>query len=215
VADEGRGCAGRQDCMPGAERGIEQSPGSVDRDPEELIRRVIGVPLPTTGLRWTDEHPDVRPRPVERSSLAAFAARHTLLVYLAAAEDDRDPEADTMGRALRDLDDALLDLGVDTVGISTQPVAEQHDLAGSELFTQRLCSDAQLALAKTLGLPITTIAGKVEYEPVILIVEEGRIAHVIYPVVSPRASAREALDWFTEQTDCGADGPPGTSGGEE
>jgi peroxiredoxin len=205
--------AGRQDCMSRTARSIGQGSGSLDRDPEALIGRVIGVPLPTTGLRWTEGHPDLRPRPVERSSLAAFAARHTLLVYLAPAEDDRDPEADTMGRALRDLDDALLDLGVDTVGISTQAVGEQHDVAGSELFTQRLCSDPDLVLATTLGLPITTIDGKVEYEPVILIVEEGRIAHVIYPVVSPRASAREALDWFTEQT--GTDGPTGTSGGEE
>lgn len=162
--------------------------------PEALVARLIGSRLPETGLVSIDEHPDV---PFERLSLAWLAARHTLLVYLTTVEA-ANPVADTMGRALRDIQDVLDDLGVQTVGVSTQPIAEQHDFADMELFTQRLLADPDLVLARILGLPFTVISARAEYRPVILIVHGGRIEHVIYPVDSPRLSAQEALDWLTK-----------------
>lgn len=169
-------------------------PWGAEPDPEALIARLTGAPLPTTGLTWTHEHPDV---PLARISLAQLAARQTLLVYLTPAEGATSPTADTMGRALRDLQDALHDLGVHTVGISTQPIAEQQEFADSELFTQRLLSDLDLVLANILGLSFTVVNARVEYRPIILIARRGRIAHVIYPIDSPRVSARDALDWLT------------------
>lgn len=172
-----------------------------DQGVEELIARLLGTWLPAAPLQWTEEHENVPLAPGAEISLAGLAAHHTLLIYLTIAEDDSDPNADTMGRALRNHQDALNDLCVETVGISTQPIGKQHNTGDIELFTQRLLCDAYLVLAKTLGLPLAPVNDRVEYQPIILIAREGRIAHVIYPITSPRASAEEALDWLTEQID--------------
>ncbi len=166
----------------------------------------MGTRLPTAPLEWTEEHENEPLGPGAEISLARLATRHILLIYLTSAENDTNPDADTMGRALRDHQDALNDLGVRTVGVSTQPLVEQHNTGDIELFTQRLLCDPYLALAKTLGLPLTTVQDRIEYQPIILIALEGRIAHVIYPIASPLASAREALDWLVERL---ADEQPG------
>jgi peroxiredoxin len=196
--------AGQHGCVAYAGQGITwQESWGAEPDPEALIDRLIGKPLPTTGLPWAEDvgaHPDVPLGALARVGLAQLAARGALLVYLAPAEDATDREDDTMGRALRDVQYALHDLGVDTVGIATQPIAEQYEHASIELFTQQLLSDLDLVLAKTLGVPFTTVNAKVEYQPIILIALDSRIAHVIYPIASPRASAQDALDWLTQRT---------------
>ncbi len=195
--------AGQRGCVADAGQGITwQDAWGAELDPEALVDRLIGKPLPTTGLPWAedlDAHPDVPLGAVARVSLAQLAARGTLLVYLAPAEDATDREDDTMGRALRDVQDALHDLGVKTVGIGTQPIAVQYEQASIELFTQQLLSDLDLVLAKTLGIPFTIVNAKVEYQPIVLIALDDRIAHVIYPIASPCASAQDALDWLTQR----------------
>jgi peroxiredoxin len=167
-------------------------------DAEALIGSLVGRSLPARGLQWIEDHPDTPLGPFARQSLAELASRETLLIYLAPAEVEDEPSgADTMGRAYRDQQDALHDLGVHTIGVSTQPLSEQHELADVELFKQTLLADERLVLARTLGLPVTIRSARaIEYQPIVLIVKDGRIAHVIYPIGSPRASAKEALEWL-------------------
>lgn len=167
-------------------------------DAEALIGSLIGRGLPARGLQWIEDHPDAPLGPFAKQGLAKLASRDTLLIYLAPAEGEDEPSgADTMGRAYRDRQDALHDLGVHTIGVSTQPLSEQHELADVELFKQTLLSDEGLMLARTLGLPVTIRSvHAIEYQPIVLIVKDGHIVHVIYPIDSPRASAEEALEWL-------------------
>lgn len=202
--------AGRRGCVADAGQGITwQDAWSVEPDPEALIASLTGRQLPTTGLSWAEDvedNPDAPLGAFARLSLASLASScQALLVYLAPAEDATGPQKDTIGRALRDLQGDLRDLGVDTAGISTQPIAEQYEFASSELFTQWLFSDLDLVFAKTLGVPFTTVNAKVEYRPIILIArDDRRIVHVIYPIVSPRASAQDALGWLAQRLTDGA-----------
>lgn len=175
-----------------------QDPTNTDLDAKVLIARLLGVQLPQRGLIWSDDSLIAPIWPFARLSLAVLAARHRLLVYVTPAEDDSDPKADTMGRALRDHQDALHDLGVRTVGVSTQPITDQHDIGSIELFTQTLLADPDLVLASELGLPVARGVARPEYRPMILIVQGGRVGHSIYPIASPRASAQDALDWLTQ-----------------
>lgn len=197
--------AGWRGCVADAGYGITwQDAWSVEPDPEALIADLTGRQLPTTGLPWAEDiedNPDAPLGAFARLSLASLASSYqALLVYLAPAEDATGPQEDTMGRALRDVQGALRDLGVNTAGIGTQPIAEQYEFASSELFTHWLLSDLDLMFAKTLGVPFTTVNARVEYRPIILITrDDGRIAHVIYPIASPRASVQNALDWLTQR----------------
>ncbi len=193
-------------------------------DAEALIGSLVGRSLPARGLQWIDDHPDAPLGPFAKQSLAELASRETLLIYLGPAEAEDEPDgADTMGRAYRDRQDALHDLGVHTIGVSTQPLSEQHELADVELFKQTLLADERLVLARTLGLPVTIrSAHAIEYQPIALIVKDGHVAHVIYPIDSPRVSAGEALEWLVahvsghvgraEPDVC--DTPPGPEGRE-
>jgi peroxiredoxin len=186
----------------------------VSPDPQALIAGLVGAPMVKTSLRWTDDHPDVPLGPFARRNLATLASRHTLLVYLTPAEArDDDLGVETMGCAYRDYYDAFHDLGVLVVGVGTQPLGEQHEIASAELYPQALLCDEHLVLARALGLPVTIHAAKVEYQPIVLIAKDGRIAHVIYPISSPRLSAKAAIDWLIDTSkvaDTASDIPPDT-----
>ncbi len=174
-------------------------------DPQVLIGELIGAAMPKAPLQWAEDNPDAPLGSFARRSLSELASHQTLLVYLTPAEAEEDPGVPTMGRAFRDHHDVLHDLGVLVIGVSTQPLAEQHEIASVELYPQTLLCDELLVLVRALGLPVTIDAAKVEYQPIVLIVADGRIVHVIYPIDSPRRSAEEALEWLTE--DASSDRP--------
>jgi peroxiredoxin len=81
--------------------------------------------------------------PGANTSLAALAARRTLVTYFFPAETDGDPAADTMGRAFRDRDNEMTASGARIVGVSTQTALEQQETAVAELFP--LSHDVPLA----------------------------------------------------------------------
>jgi hypothetical protein len=158
-------------------------------DPEVLATQLVGAAMPATQLQWAEDNPDAPLGPHARRSLALLAAREPLIVYLTPSETHQEtPTAERMGRAFRDRQATLHDLGAHVIGVSTQSLAEQHDRADIELYWQ------------TLGLPVTIHDARVEYQPLVMIVEDGAIAHVIYPIESPDASAHTAVRWLTEHT---------------
>jgi peroxiredoxin len=87
--------------------------------------------------------------------------------------------------------------GVDEVfGLSTQDTADQRETATRLHLPFVLLSDAQLRLAEATGLPTFTAAGLVLLRRLTMIVEAGRIAHVLYPVFPPDRSALDVIDWL-------------------
>jgi peroxiredoxin len=170
-------------------------------DPEVLATQLVGAAMPATQLQWAEDNPDAPLGPYARRSLASLAAHEPLVVYLTPSETHQEtPTAERMDRAFRDQQATLHDLGAHVIGVSTQSLAEQHDRADIELYGQTLLCDQRLVLACTLGLPVTIHDARVEYQPLVMIVEDGAIAHVIYPVESPDASAHTAVRWLTEHT---------------
>ena len=92
--------------------------------------------------------------------------------------------------AFRDHFADLAALGVGTVfGISTQTSAYQAEAAERLHLPFALLSDADLALSRALVLPMMDVAGRLT-----LIVRDGVIGEVFYPVFPPDANAQAVID---------------------
>jgi peroxiredoxin len=91
----------------------------------------------------------------------------------------------------------LADLGAEILGLSSQSPAEQAEAAARLAVPFPLLSDSGLALASQLGLPTFTASdGVVRYKRLTLVVSNGRIEHVFYPVFPPDKHAQEVVAWL-------------------
>lgn len=59
-----------------------------------------------------------------------------------------------------------------------------------------MLSDEGLALAGALGLPTFEVDGMTLYRRLTLIVTDGVIEHVFYPIFPPNQHAQEVLNWL-------------------
>jgi len=101
--------------------------------------------------------------------------------------------------AFRDHHAELRAAGADVLGLSAQPAQEQAEFATREHLPFALLSDRELQLADALRLP-TFEAGEMRlYKRITLIVEDGAIAKVFYPVFPPDRNAAEVLAWLRER----------------
>lgn len=99
--------------------------------------------------------------------------------------------------AFRDHHADLLAAGAARVfGLSTQDTAYQREAAERLHLPFALLSDAGLALTRAQGLPTMTVAGMTLLKRMTLIVDDGVIAHVFYPVFPPDRNAGDVLDWL-------------------
>jgi peroxiredoxin len=101
--------------------------------------------------------------------------------------------------AFRDHAHDLAALGATVHGLSAQPLEEQQAFAEREAMPYPLLNDADLLLARELGLPTFEFAGRRLYKRLTLIARAGRIDKVFYPVFPPEAHASEVLAWLREQ----------------
>jgi peroxiredoxin len=100
----------------------------------------------------------------------------------------------------RDRFEELTGLGAQVYGLSVQSTAEQGEAAARLGLPFPLLSDSGLVLADRLRLPTFTAAdGVVRYKRLTLVLNQGRIEHVFYPVFPPNGHAAEVLDWLREQ----------------
>lgn len=81
-------------------------------------------------------------------------------------------------------------------GLSTQDTAYQREAARRLHLPFPLLSDAELALARALGLPTFEADGLTLLRRVTLIIRDGVIEHVFYPVFPPDRNAAEVLVWL-------------------
>jgi peroxiredoxin len=86
--------------------------------------------------------------------------------------------------------------GADVAGLSTQDSDYQREVVDRLHLPFPLLSDAGLELTRTLDLPTFTVGGQVLLKRFTLVVREGTIEHVFYPVFPPDEHASVVLEWL-------------------
>lgn len=98
--------------------------------------------------------------------------------------------------AFRDQYDDIKALHADVVGISTQTPEEQTEIAERLGLPFPLLSDAERRFTASLDLPTFDVEGSVLIKRLTLIVTEGIIDHVFYPVFPPDKATEEVIVWL-------------------
>jgi peroxiredoxin len=100
----------------------------------------------------------------------------------------------------RDHHAALKALGVAQVyGLSTQDSDYQREAATRLHLPFALLSDASLQLTKALKLPTFVADGMTLIKRMALVIDDGVITKVFYPVFPPDSNAAEVVAWLKAQ----------------
>jgi len=88
-------------------------------------------------------------------------------------------------------------LGVDHIyGLSTQDTDYQREAAERLKLPFPVLSDAELKLARAINLPTFTVAGMTLLKRMALVIDDGVIGKVFYPVFPPDKNAEEVVAWL-------------------
>jgi peroxiredoxin len=99
--------------------------------------------------------------------------------------------------SFRDHFDELKSLGVRQVyGLSTQDGDYQREVVERLHLPFAILSDAGFALQRALRLPTFEVDGMVLLKRMALVIDDGRITKVFYPVFPPDRSAAEVIAWL-------------------
>lgn len=163
-------------------------------------RHLPGMRLPDLDLRATDG---------SAVSLARLAGRSVVYAYPRTGEPGKAmlvPEWDEIpgargctpqSCAFRDHYAELKAAGADQVfGLSTQSTAYQSEMAARLHLPFPVLSDEALALTRAVRLPTFEAAGLTLIKRLALIVDDGLITHVFYPVFPPDRNAADVLAWL-------------------
>ncbi|QHS16039.1 peroxiredoxin [Halopenitus persicus] len=164
-----------------------------------------GMTMPDVSLPATDD---------TAVELRELPPRTVIYVYPLTGRPDEDviPEGweDVPGargctpesRGFRSHYDELRDAGVgDVFGLSTQSTAYQREARDRLHLPFELLSDAERELADALDLPTFTIEGEEYLKRLTMVVTDGRIEHVFYPIFPPDEHADEVLEWVSNASD--------------
>jgi peroxiredoxin len=142
-------------------------------------------------------------------NLAELSGLTVVYAYPRTGEPDKDPPpgwdaipgargCTPQSCAFRDHYQELRARGAGAVfGLSTQTTDYQREAVERLHLPFALLSDADLAFARALRLPTFEVAGMTLIKRLTLIVVDGRIAHVFYPVFPPDRNAADVLGWLT------------------
>ena len=108
--------------------------------------------------------------------------------------------------AFRDHHAELRALEARVFGLSTQDTAYQREAVARLHLPFPLLSDADLAFTRGLRLPTFEVAGMTLIKRLTLIVADGRIEHIFYPVFPPDADAGRVVAWLADHR--GREGEP-------
>ncbi len=147
------------------------------------------------------------PRPIDLSQLSG---RTVLFCYPRTGRPNEPVPADwdaipgargctPQACSFRDSYQALLEAGADRIfGLSTQDTDYQKEAAERLHLPYSLLSDNTLLLSRALRLPTFGFANMTMIKRLTLIVDQGVITKVFYPVFPPDESANETLHWLKE-----------------
>jgi peroxiredoxin len=142
--------------------------------------------------------------------LAALPGRTIVYAYPRTGQPDREPPpgwnlipgargCTPQSCAFRDHYQELRALGVSALfGLSTQDTRYQQEAVARLHLPFALLSDERLALAQALRLPTFVFEGATLLKRLTLILRDGRIEHVFYPVFPPDQSAATVIAWLQQ-----------------
>ena len=100
--------------------------------------------------------------------------------------------------SFRDHEAELERLGAKIFGLSTQDSAYQLEAVERLHLPFELLSDQNLALAKALNLPTFSADGLLLIKRVTLVLKDGKVEKVFYPVFPPDRNAEEVISWLRD-----------------
>jgi peroxiredoxin len=83
-------------------------------------------------------------------------------------------------------------------GLSTQDTDYQREAAERLHLPFAILSDAALSFTRAMRLPTFTVAGMTLLKRMALVLDEGVIANVFYPVFPPDRNAAEVVAWLRD-----------------
>jgi peroxiredoxin len=92
----------------------------------------------------------------------------------------------------------LADLSAEVFGLSTQTTEYQREMAERLHLPFEVLSDAELSFCDALRLPMFGVEGMRLVERLTLIIREGLIETVFYPVFPPNESAEQVIRWLKQ-----------------
>jgi peroxiredoxin len=99
--------------------------------------------------------------------------------------------------SFRDLHAELKALGAAQIfGLSTQTPDYQREAAERLHLPFPLLSDARLELSRAISLPLFEAGGETLTRRLTLVIDDGVVGHVFYPVFPPDRSAADVADWL-------------------
>ena len=101
--------------------------------------------------------------------------------------------------AFRDHHAELAALGAEVYGLSTQTTEFQQEMVARLHLPFPVLSDSALTFAQALDLPRFQWDNKSLIKRLTLVLREGRIEHVFYPVFPPDENAETVIAWLTAQ----------------
>lgn len=105
-------------------------------------------------------------------------------------------------RGFRDRYEQLLAAGADEIfGLSVQSTSYQCEARDRLDLPFELLSDAEMKLTDALELPTFEAGGETLLKRLTVVVLDGHIGHVFYPVFPPDAHATEVLEWLKRSSD--------------
>jgi peroxiredoxin len=161
---------------------------------------LIGMTLPPIGLVATND---------TSVTLSTLPGRTVVFAYPRTGEPGKIALVDTWDMipgargctpqtcAFRDLFAELKAAGAGQVfGLSTQSNAYQSEMASRLHLPFPVLSDEKLELTHALDLPTMDVAGLTMIKRMALIIDNGQISHVFYPVFPPDRNAADVLAWL-------------------
>ncbi len=162
-----------------------------------LTCALVGLPVPSVLLAgFMGEPVDVR-------DLAARSAL-TMYLYPGCGESPDGGEDSLMldavqHRAYDAHENGLSELGILAIGVSSPSWQKQRESAAATRVSHTLLSDTEFLLAESLGLPTFRERGTRWYRRLTMVILEGRIGEVFYPVRRPGIDPEQVLAWAAAQ----------------
>jgi len=184
---------------PGAHNPQFLPPGIPAPQDDGAARHLAGMKLPDRALPATDG---------KSVNLAKLKGRTVVYAYPRTGVPgvDAPPGWDDIPGArgctpqscgFRDHFGELKRLGVAQVyGLSTQDTAYQREAATRLHLPFAILSDEKLELGRSLRLPTFTTSGMTLLKRMALVIDDGTIAKVFYPVFPPDKNAEDVIAWL-------------------
>lgn len=166
---------------------------------------LVGMPVPAVALPATDG------RRIRLDAAPPGTRRVIVYAYPRTGRPDEPPltdDWDTIPGArgctpescgFRDHAAELAAAGAAVVGLSTQDTEYQVEMVGRLGLPFPVLSDAALELTRAMRLPTFTAAGQVLLRRLTLVLRDGVVEHVFYPVFPPDTHAERVLGWLNGQ----------------